>query len=195
MGRGRPEKRPADRVYAEKRGTDPEGNIFDIAEGGFDRDIATRRSAPRRRCRSEAQADARSRHRRRGGPRLWRCRPTRSRSATCSRASSCASCSAPRPGQDYDVWARLIARHLPRHIPARRPSSCRTCRAPATCSRPTGSTTWRRATAPSGAWSAATSRTRRCRTSPACATTRSSSTGSAARSSPTAAASRWSGRG
>jgi catechol 2,3-dioxygenase-like lactoylglutathione lyase family enzyme len=40
-----PEKRPADRVYAETRGTDPEGNNFDIAEGGFDRDIAPEKRA------------------------------------------------------------------------------------------------------------------------------------------------------
>jgi catechol 2,3-dioxygenase-like lactoylglutathione lyase family enzyme len=40
-----PEKRPADRVYAERRGTDPEGNNFDIAEGGFDRDIAPEKRA------------------------------------------------------------------------------------------------------------------------------------------------------
>jgi catechol 2,3-dioxygenase-like lactoylglutathione lyase family enzyme len=40
-----PEKRPADRVYAEQRGTDPEGNNFDIAEGGFDRDIAPEKRA------------------------------------------------------------------------------------------------------------------------------------------------------
>ncbi len=35
-----PEQRPADRVYAELRATDPEGNNFDLAEGGFDRDTA-----------------------------------------------------------------------------------------------------------------------------------------------------------
>ena len=40
-----PEKRPADRTYAEQRGTDPEGNNFDIAEGGFDRDAAERKKA------------------------------------------------------------------------------------------------------------------------------------------------------
>ena len=38
-----PEKRPADRVYAEQRATDPEGNNFDIAEGGFDREAAERK--------------------------------------------------------------------------------------------------------------------------------------------------------
>jgi len=32
-----PEQRPADRTYAELRATDPEGNNFDLAEGGFDR--------------------------------------------------------------------------------------------------------------------------------------------------------------
>jgi catechol-2,3-dioxygenase len=32
-----PEDRPADREYAELRATDPEGNNFDLAEGGFDR--------------------------------------------------------------------------------------------------------------------------------------------------------------
>jgi catechol 2,3-dioxygenase-like lactoylglutathione lyase family enzyme len=32
-----PERRPADRAYAELRATDPEGNNFDLAEGGFDR--------------------------------------------------------------------------------------------------------------------------------------------------------------
>ena len=40
-----PEERPADRVYAETRGTDPEGNNFDIAEGGFDREIAPEKRA------------------------------------------------------------------------------------------------------------------------------------------------------
>jgi catechol 2,3-dioxygenase-like lactoylglutathione lyase family enzyme len=34
-----PEKRPADRAYAELRATDPEGNNFDLAEGGFDRSL------------------------------------------------------------------------------------------------------------------------------------------------------------
>ena len=38
-----PEKRPANRTYAELRATDPEGNNFDIAEGGFDRAAADRR--------------------------------------------------------------------------------------------------------------------------------------------------------
>jgi catechol 2,3-dioxygenase-like lactoylglutathione lyase family enzyme len=38
-----PEKRPADRVYAEQRATDPEGNNFDIAEGGFDREASARK--------------------------------------------------------------------------------------------------------------------------------------------------------
>lgn len=32
-----PEKRPANRTYAETRGTDPEGNNFDLSEGGFER--------------------------------------------------------------------------------------------------------------------------------------------------------------
>ena len=32
-----PEKRPADRVYAETRGTDPEGNNFDLSEAGPDK--------------------------------------------------------------------------------------------------------------------------------------------------------------
>jgi predicted enzyme related to lactoylglutathione lyase len=36
-----PTDRPPDRVYAEQRATDPEGNNYDIAEGGFDRDLAT----------------------------------------------------------------------------------------------------------------------------------------------------------
>jgi catechol 2,3-dioxygenase-like lactoylglutathione lyase family enzyme len=36
-----PSDRPADRTYAEQRATDPEGNTYDIAEGGFDRDLAT----------------------------------------------------------------------------------------------------------------------------------------------------------
>ena len=35
-----PEKRPADRTYAETRATDPEGNNIDLAEGGFDRDLS-----------------------------------------------------------------------------------------------------------------------------------------------------------
>ena len=38
-----PEQRPADRTYAELRGTDPEGNNFDLAEGGFDRDLAVKK--------------------------------------------------------------------------------------------------------------------------------------------------------
>lgn len=33
-----PEQRPADRAYAEKRATDPEGNNYDLAEAGFERD-------------------------------------------------------------------------------------------------------------------------------------------------------------
>ena len=32
-----PVKRPADRTYAETRGTDPEGNNFDLSVGGFQR--------------------------------------------------------------------------------------------------------------------------------------------------------------
>ena len=32
-----PTDRPADRVYAEQRATDPEGNNFDISEHGFER--------------------------------------------------------------------------------------------------------------------------------------------------------------
>jgi catechol 2,3-dioxygenase-like lactoylglutathione lyase family enzyme len=32
-----PVKRPADRTYAETRGTDPEGNNFDLTVGGFER--------------------------------------------------------------------------------------------------------------------------------------------------------------
>ena len=40
-----PEKRPADRIYAEQRATDPEGNNFDIAEGGFDREASARKRA------------------------------------------------------------------------------------------------------------------------------------------------------
>ncbi len=36
-----PSERPPDRVYAEQRATDPEGNNYDIAEGGFDRDLST----------------------------------------------------------------------------------------------------------------------------------------------------------
>ncbi|MEA2907083.1 MAG: hypothetical protein QOG83_1225 [Alphaproteobacteria bacterium] len=38
-----PEKRPADRTYAETRGTDPEGNNFDLTEAGFDRDAAEKK--------------------------------------------------------------------------------------------------------------------------------------------------------
>jgi catechol 2,3-dioxygenase-like lactoylglutathione lyase family enzyme len=33
-----PEKRPPDRAYAETRAPDPEGNNYDLAVGGFDRD-------------------------------------------------------------------------------------------------------------------------------------------------------------
>jgi catechol 2,3-dioxygenase-like lactoylglutathione lyase family enzyme len=40
-----PEQRPADRTYAEQRGTDPEGNNFDLAEAGFDREIAPEKRA------------------------------------------------------------------------------------------------------------------------------------------------------
>ena len=40
-----PEKRPVDRTFAEQRATDPEGNNFDIAEGGFDREAADRKKA------------------------------------------------------------------------------------------------------------------------------------------------------
>jgi catechol-2,3-dioxygenase len=40
-----PAQRPADRVYAETRGTDPEGNNFDLSEAGFDRDIAPEKRA------------------------------------------------------------------------------------------------------------------------------------------------------
>ncbi|MGA2393830.1 MAG: VOC family protein [Candidatus Lustribacter sp.] len=32
-----PRKRPADRPYAEQRGLDPEGNMFDISQHGFER--------------------------------------------------------------------------------------------------------------------------------------------------------------
>ena len=32
-----PKKRPADRPYAEQRAVDPEGNMFDISEHGFER--------------------------------------------------------------------------------------------------------------------------------------------------------------
>jgi hypothetical protein len=32
-------------MYAEQRSTDPEGNNFDIAEGGFDREAAERKHA------------------------------------------------------------------------------------------------------------------------------------------------------
>jgi catechol 2,3-dioxygenase-like lactoylglutathione lyase family enzyme len=36
-----PSQRPPDRAYAELRATDPEGNNFDLAEGGFDRSAAS----------------------------------------------------------------------------------------------------------------------------------------------------------
>ena len=36
-----PAPRPADRAYAEQRATDPEGNNFDVAEGGFERSPAS----------------------------------------------------------------------------------------------------------------------------------------------------------
>ena len=35
------------------------------------------------------------------------------------------------PGGNYDLYARLVARHIGQHIPASPPSSCRTCQAPA----------------------------------------------------------------
>jgi catechol 2,3-dioxygenase-like lactoylglutathione lyase family enzyme len=38
-----PAQRPADRTYAELRATDPEGNNFDLAEGGFDRDLSVKK--------------------------------------------------------------------------------------------------------------------------------------------------------
>jgi len=34
-GQPAPKQRPADRPYAEQRGADPEGNMFDISERGF----------------------------------------------------------------------------------------------------------------------------------------------------------------
>lgn len=37
QGLARPAKRPADRPYAETRGTDPDGNNFDISVHGYDR--------------------------------------------------------------------------------------------------------------------------------------------------------------
>ena len=40
-----PQKRPADRTYAETRATDPEGNNIDLAEGGFDRGGAAEKQA------------------------------------------------------------------------------------------------------------------------------------------------------
>jgi catechol 2,3-dioxygenase-like lactoylglutathione lyase family enzyme len=36
-GQRAPRKRPADRPYAEQRALDPEGNMFDISEHGFER--------------------------------------------------------------------------------------------------------------------------------------------------------------
>ena len=43
-----PEQRPADRAYAELRATDPEGNNFDLSEGGFERSApgGDRKGAP-----------------------------------------------------------------------------------------------------------------------------------------------------
>jgi catechol 2,3-dioxygenase-like lactoylglutathione lyase family enzyme len=43
-----PAPRPPDRAYAELRATDPEGNNFDLAEGGFERSAARggRKGAP-----------------------------------------------------------------------------------------------------------------------------------------------------
>jgi hypothetical protein len=43
-----PAPRPPDRAYAELRATDPEGNNFDLAEGGFERSAAGggRKGAP-----------------------------------------------------------------------------------------------------------------------------------------------------
>ncbi len=35
------------------------------------------------------------------------------------------------PGGLYDLAARIVARYIGPHIPAARPSSCRTCRRPA----------------------------------------------------------------
>jgi hypothetical protein len=43
-----PSARPPDRAYAEQRATDPEGNNFDLAEGGFERSApgSDRKGAP-----------------------------------------------------------------------------------------------------------------------------------------------------
>jgi catechol 2,3-dioxygenase-like lactoylglutathione lyase family enzyme len=37
FGLAGPAKRPADRTYAETRGTDPDGNNFDLSVAGFER--------------------------------------------------------------------------------------------------------------------------------------------------------------
>ena len=118
MGCRRPRKRPADRVYAETRGTDPEGNNFDLSEAGFDRDIAPEKKEPKNRFRPEHAM------------RTF----FRALVAVAVLASAAPGQAQPigdlfkggkqlrfvlgaSPGQDYDVWARLIGRHLSRHLP------------------------------------------------------------------------------
>ena len=42
FGIDKPKKRPADRPYAEVRAADPEGNMFDLSQRGFEKTAATR---------------------------------------------------------------------------------------------------------------------------------------------------------
>ena len=74
------------------------------------------------------------------------------------------------PGGGYDIYARVLARHLAGSSPAIPTSSCRPCREPAACAPPTTSTILRRRTAPRSVPSRAT-----CRCSASSAAIRTSS--------------------
>ena len=53
------------------------------------------------------------------------------------------------PGGNYDIYSRVLGRHMTRFIPGNPMRACRsTCRAAAGWWRSTTSPTWRRATAP-----------------------------------------------
>ena len=59
-------------------------------------------------------------------------------------------------GGGYDLYARVLARHIGRHIPGNPTWWSRTWRAPAACGSPTGSIVWRQRTArPSASLAAA----------------------------------------
>ena len=52
------------------------------------------------------------------------------------------------PGGGYDLWARVVARHIGAHLPGNPTVTRKTCKAAAAIAPPTSSTTWRRRTAP-----------------------------------------------